>query len=72
MTEPTPTPVIPTAAKAWIAAVLSALATILFSVAPFLPEAYRPAVFAVAAVLGVIGVPFGVYITPNKPVVSKI
>lgn len=70
MTEPVPTPVpvISTPAKAWIAAVLSTLTVLLGAAAPFVPDDYQAAVYAVAAVLGVIGVPFGVYITVNKPI----
>lgn len=66
----TPAPEIPTAAKAWIAAVLSSLATLLLVAAPFLPADLQPAATAVGAALGVIGVPFGVYVQRNKPVTA--
>lgn len=68
MTEPTPTPVIAAPTKAWVAAVLSTLVVLVGAVAPFLPSGFQPAAYAVAAVLGVVGVPFGVYVAVNKPV----
>ena len=71
MTEPipTPAPAISEAAKAWVSALLSTLATLVLVVTPFLPADFQAAGYAVGAVLGVIGVPFGVYVTVNKPVV---
>lgn len=72
MTEPTPTPVIAAPTKAWVAAVLSTLVVVLGAAAPFLPEDLQAVAYSVAAVLGVVGVPFGVYIAVNKPVTSKV
>jgi hypothetical protein len=60
--------VISTPTKAWVAAILSTLVVVIGAVAPFLPENFQAAAYAVAAVLGVVGVPFGVYVAVNKPV----
>lgn len=72
MTQPTPTPEIAAPTKAWVAAVLSTLVVIIGAAAPFLPADLQPVAYSVAAVLGVVGVPFGVYIAVNKPVTPKV
>lgn len=68
MTDPTPTPDVLTGPqKAVVAAVLGTLATILGVVAPLVPEPWSGIVYAVAGLVAVIGVPWGVYITTNRP-----
>lgn len=66
MSEPTPA-VLTGPQKAIVAAVLGTLATILGVVAPLVPEPWSGIAYALAGLVAVIGVPWGVYVTVNKP-----
>lgn len=70
MTDPVPTPtdtVLTGAQKAVAAAVIGSLATVLWFCADLLPDPWRTVAMTVAALLGVLGAPFGVYVTVNRP-----
>ena len=68
MTDPTPTPDVLTGPqKAVVGAVLSTIAIILGVVAPMAPEPWSGICYAVAGLVAVIGVPWGVYVTVNRP-----
>ncbi len=66
MTEPTPA-ILTGPQKAITGAILGTLATILGVAAPLLPEPYSGIAYAVAGLVAVIGVPWGVYVTVNRP-----
>ena len=68
MTDPTPAPDVLTGPqKAIVGAILSTIALVLLYVAPFLTDPWQAIVTAAGGLVGVIGVPWGVYITTNQP-----
>jgi hypothetical protein len=69
MTDPvTPAPDVLTGPqKAVVGAVLSTIALVLMAVAPFVPEPWHGVLLAISGLVGVIGVPWGVWVTTNKP-----
>ncbi|TKV61882.1 hypothetical protein FDO65_10180 [Nakamurella flava] len=66
--EPTPPPEFTGPQKAMAGAVISTLALISTTVAPFVDGTVSSVLYAVGGALAVIGVPFGIYVTVNKPV----
>ncbi len=67
MTDPNVPDVLTGPQKAVVAAILGTLATILGVVAPLVPEPYSGIGYALAGLVAVIGVPWGVYVTVNRP-----
>jgi len=68
MSEPTPVPDVLTGPqKAVVGAVLSTIGIVLGVLAPFTPDPWQAFVYAAAGLVAVIGVPWGVYVTVNRP-----
>lgn len=68
MTNPTPTPDVLTGPqKAIVGAVLSTIAIVCMVLVPFVTGPAAVLLAAVGGLVGVIGVPWGVYVTTNQP-----